>query len=57
VVAIDVSGADVGDEVTIIGEQCGEAIAVEDLAAATGAASAGYWMMGLRKVSLQHSRR
>lgn len=50
-------GADVGDEVTIIGEQRGEAIAVEDIAAATGAASAGYWMMGLRKVPLQHSHR
>ncbi len=50
-----VAGAAIGDEVTIVGEQDGEAIAVEDVAAATGAPSAGYWMMGLRKVPLRYS--
>jgi alanine racemase len=56
-VAIDVSavpGAAVGDTVTIIGSDGGEAITVEALAQQVGAPSAAYWMIGLRDVPMRY---
>jgi alanine racemase len=49
-----VPGAAVGDVVTIIGEDGGRTIAVEDLARQLGAPSAAYWMMGLRNVPFRY---
>ena len=54
---IDVSavpGAAVGDTVTIIGEDAGDAITVESLAQQVGAPSAAYWMVGLRDVPMRY---
>jgi alanine racemase len=54
---IDVSavpGAVVGDTVTVIGEDAGDAIAVESLAEQLGAPSAAYWMIGLRDVPMRY---
>jgi alanine racemase len=50
---IDVSQLEhprVGDEVTIIGTDAEDAIAVEDLALWQGAPSAAYWQVALRNV-------
>ncbi len=49
-----VPGAAVGDTVTVIGEDGGEQIAVEDVAARLGAPSAAYWMVGLRNVPFRY---
>lgn len=54
---IDVSAvpaAAVGDTVTIIGEDDGDAITVESLAQHLGAPSAAYWMIGLRDVPMRY---
>jgi alanine racemase len=54
---IDVSAvpaAAVGDTVTIIGEDDGDAITVESLAQRLGAPSAAYWMIGLRDVPMRY---
>jgi alanine racemase len=54
---IDVSAvpaAAVGDTVTIIGEDVGDAITVESLAQHLGAPSAAYWMIGLRDVPMRY---
>jgi alanine racemase len=54
---IDVSavpGAAVGDVVTIIGSDGGDAITVETLAQQVGAPSAAYWMIGLRDVPMRY---
>ncbi len=56
--AIDVSavpGVAVGDTVTIVGEDAGEAISVEAVAEQLGAPSAAYWMIGLRNVPLHYA--
>ena len=50
---IDISGvpaAGLGDVVTIIGEDGGDAISVEDVARHQGAPSAAYWQVALRNV-------
>jgi alanine racemase len=44
----------VGDVVTIIGDDGGETIAVEDVARQLGAPSAAYWMVGLRNVPFRY---
>jgi alanine racemase len=49
-----VPGAAVGDRVTIIGEDEGDAITVESLAEQLGAPSAAYWMVGLRDVPMRY---
>jgi alanine racemase len=49
-----VPGAEVGDVVTIIGEDGGDAIEVESLADQVGAPSAAYWMIGLRDVPMRY---
>jgi alanine racemase len=49
-----VSDAAVGDTVTIVGEDGGNSIAVEDVARQQGAPSAAYWMVGLRNVPLRY---
>ena len=49
-----VPGAAVGDEVTVIGEDGDESIAVEDVADQLGAPSAAYWMVGLRNVPFRY---
>jgi len=54
---IDLTGVDapgLGDVVTIIGADGGEATAVEDLAVDQGAPSAAYWQIALRSVPLDH---
>lgn len=51
----DVPDAAVGDVVTIIGADGDEKIAVEDVAAALGAPSAAYWMLGLKHVPRRYS--
>jgi alanine racemase len=48
------SGTVVGDTVTIIGEDDGDAITVEALAQQLGAPSAAYWMVGLRDVPMRY---
>jgi alanine racemase len=50
----DVPGAAVGDTVTVIGEDGGTSIAVEDVAEQLGAPSAAYWMVGLRNVPYRY---
>ena len=50
----DVPGAAVGDVVTIIGEDGGKRIAVEDVARQLDAPSAAYWMVGLRNVPFRY---
>jgi alanine racemase len=52
-----VPGAAVGDAVTIIGEDAGDAITVEALAQQLGAPSAAYWMIGLRDVPMRYRLR
>jgi alanine racemase len=49
-----VADAAVGDVVTMIGEDAGETIAVEDVARQLGAPSAAYWMVGLRNVPFRY---
>ncbi len=49
-----VPGAVVGDTVTVIGEDAGDAISVESLAEQLGAPSAAYWMVGLRDVPMRY---
>lgn len=52
---IDVStlrDARVGDDVTLIGSDGGDAISIEDVAAYEGAPSAAYWQVALRNVPL-----
>ena len=44
----------VGDVVTVVGEDGGETIAVEDVARQLGAPSAAYWMVGLRNVPFRY---
>jgi alanine racemase len=54
---VDVTGvpdAALGDVVTVIGEDGGEQIAVEDVARQLGAPSAAYWMIGLRNVPFHY---
>jgi alanine racemase len=54
---LDLSGvgyAAVGDTVTIVGDDCGMSIAVEDVAEQLGAPSAAYWMVGLRNVPFRY---
>ncbi len=54
---LDLTGvvdAAVGDTVTIVGEDGGETIAVEDVAEQLGAPSAAYWMIGLRNVPYRY---
>ena len=46
----------VGDVVTVVGEDGGETIAVEDVARQLGAPSAAYWMVGLRNVPFRYER-
>ncbi len=56
VVALDdVPEADVGDTVTLIGADGGDAIAVEEVAAWLGAPSAAYWMLGVKHVPLRYA--
>ena len=49
-----VPDAAVGDVVTVVGEDGGETIAVEDVARQLGAPSAAYWMVGLRNVPFRY---
>jgi len=56
--AIDLSGvpgARVGDTVTVIGDDDGDAISVESVAEQLGAPSAAYWMVGLRNVPMRYA--
>jgi len=48
-------GAAVGDTVTVIGEDGGEVVAVESLAAQAGVPSAAYWILGLRSVPVRYA--
>ena len=55
---IDLSAAPeaaVGDVVTVIGDDGGDAIAVESLAEQVGSPSAAYWMLGLRAVPMRYA--
>jgi alanine racemase len=55
---IDLSGAPgaaVGDTVTLIGEDGGESVEVESLAAQAGVPSAAYWILGLRSVPMRYA--
>ena len=54
---VDLAGvpeAEVGDEVTVIGADGDDAIAVEDVAAQLGAPSAAYWMVGMKNVPIRY---
>lgn len=56
VVGLDaVADAAVGDAVTVIGADGGDRIAIEDVAAALGAPSAAYWMLGMKHVPLRYT--
>jgi len=46
----------VGDTVTIVGTDGGEMLTAEAVAAALGAPSAAYWLVGLKNVPLRYSR-
>ncbi len=46
--------ADVGDAVTFVGTDGDDAIGLDELVAGLGAPSAGYWLMGLRRVPIVH---
>jgi alanine racemase len=50
-----VPGAVVGDVVTVIGDDGGDAVAVESLAEQVGSPSAAYWMLGLRAVPMRYA--
>jgi len=57
--AIDVSGVPgvgVGDTVTIVGDDGGETVSVEDVAGQLGAPSAAYWLVGVRNVPIRYLR-
>jgi alanine racemase len=49
-----VAEAAVGDTVTILGEDDGERITAESLAADLGAPSAAYWMVGLKNIPFRY---
>jgi alanine racemase len=49
-----VADAAVGDTVTILGEDDGERVTAESLAADLGAPSAAYWMVGLKHIPLRY---
>jgi alanine racemase len=51
----DVTEAEVGDLVTVIGRDGDEEIAVETVAQQLGAPSAAYWMLGLKSVPYRYS--
>ncbi|MEO7369342.1 MAG: alanine racemase [Ilumatobacteraceae bacterium] len=50
-----VTGAVVGDPITVIGADGGESISVETVATQLGAPSAAYWMMGLKNVPYRYT--